>query len=70
MNTDQIRKLAQDLIEFADRADRLGIEEEDIAIIVPVNDEGDENSLIVTGGSEDDKNAFFYLDTKPNLETL
>jgi hypothetical protein len=60
--TDQIRKLAADLIAFADRADRCGATDEDTAVLFV---DGDTNETFeIVGGSQDDKNAFFYLDVK------
>jgi hypothetical protein len=57
MNSTQIRQLAKRLTEFADRADRLGISGDELAVLVSTETE----TLLVTVGAADDKNAFFYL---------
>lgn len=61
MTTTQIRQLAQQMFDFAARADRLGCSN-DCALLVNIDD--NIAPLMVTGGSEDDRNPFFYLATK------
>lgn len=58
----QVKQLAAALHQFAQRAERLDIQEVDFALMVNSPD-GKAMPLLVSGFVEDDKNAFFYLET-------
>lgn len=50
----QVKELAAALLAFAERSERLGIDQEDFAVLT--------ESGPVVAFYEDDKNAFFYLE--------
>jgi len=61
MSPNQVRELAAKLKSFADRADRLNIE--DVSIMATLDDE---HHLVISGDG-DDKNPFFYLETEEKI---